>query len=134
MASTIFRIGDEPIPSVSLLDTTQYLGAAIGVVGTRRMRTKLKLLEKAEEDVALIGTSCLKDNQVIDAIRRFILPRMEYALMSGTCPKKKIRELDTRIRGIIDHRLKATGLPVDFFYTDWRDGGVIPPETRRTPS
>ena len=124
MASTIFRIGDEPIPSVSLLDTTQYLGAAIGVVGTRRMRTKLKLLEKAEEDVALIGTSCLKDNQVIDAIRRFILPRMEYALMSGTCPKKKIRELDTRIRGIIDHRLKATGLPVDFFYTDWRDGGL----------
>ena len=127
MASTIFKIADEPIPSVSLLDTTQYLGAAIGVLGTKRMRTKIKLLEKAEEDVALIATSCLKDNQVIDAIRRFILPRMEYAMMSGTCPKKKIKQLDTRIRGIIDHRLKATGLPVDLFYSNWRDGGLSLP-------
>ena len=101
MTSTIFRIADEPIPSVSLLETTQYLGAAIGVIGTKRMRTKIKLLEKAEEDVALIATSGLKDNQVIEAPTRFILPRMEYTLMSGTCPKKKIKQLDTRIWGII---------------------------------
>lgn len=114
-ASTIFRIADEPIPAVAMSGTCDYLGSAIGVVGAKRMRARISLLERAEADATLIATSCLKDNQVLDAIRRFILPRLEYALMSNTMSKKGIRELDTKIRGILDRRLHAMGIPRDFF-------------------
>ena len=123
-ASTIFRIADEPIPAVAMSGTCDYLGSAIGVVGAKRMRARISLLERAEADATLIATSCLKDNQVLDAIRRFILPRLEYALMSNTMPKKRIRELDTKIRGVLDRRLHAMGIPKEFFYTNWRDGGL----------
>ena len=123
-ASTTFRITNEPIPAVTMAGTCEYLGAAIGVVGAKRMRARIGLLERAEADATLIVTSCLKDNQVLDAIRRFILPRLEYALMSNTISRKAIRKLDTKIRGILDKRLHAQGLPKDFFYTNWRDGGL----------
>ena len=130
--STEFKVREEAIPAVSLEGTFEYLGAAIGVVGTRRMRTRLKLLEKIEEDVTLIASSALKDNQVVDAIRRFILPRAEYSLMSGICPKKNIKDLDTRIRGILDKRFRTAGIPKDFFYANWRDGGLsLPKMTER---
>ena len=123
-ASTIFRIAEEPIPAVAMTGTCDYLGSAIGVVGAKRMRARISLLERAEADATLITTSCLKDNQVLDAIRRFIVPRLEYALMSNTMSKKGIRELDTKIRGILDRRFHAMGIPRDFFYTNWKDGGL----------
>ena len=130
--STEFRVRGEAIPAVSLEGTFEYLGAAIGVVGTRRMRTRLRLLEKIEEDVTLIASSPLKDNQVVDAIRRFILPRAEYSLMSGICPRKSIKDLDTRIRGILGRRIRTAGIPKDFFYANWRDGGLsLPKMTER---
>ena len=130
--STEFRVRGEAIPAVSLEGTFEYLGAAIGVVGTRRMRTRLRLLEKIEEDVTLIASSPLKDNQVVDAVRRFILPRAEYSLMSGICPKESIKDLDTKIRGILGRRIRTAGIPKDFFYANWRDGGLsLPKMTER---
>ena len=64
--STEFKIREEAIPSVFLGATYEYLGAAIGVVGTRGMRTRLELMDKMEV-AGLIGGSdfrslrCLED-------------------------------------------------------------------------
>lgn len=90
-AATSFAIGQEAITTVSLQETTQYLGSAIGIVGTKRMRNSIALLQEAKEDAALISTSCLKENQIVDAIRCFTLPRLEYALMSGTTQEEDQR-------------------------------------------
>lgn len=121
-SATRFTI--EGIPAVSMQGTFEYLDAAIGVVGARRMRAQMELLERAETEIALIATLCPKESEVVDAIRRFILPR----LMSNTMPRKRLKQLDTEIRGIRTKRVHATGLPEDFFYTNWRGGGLSLPK------
>lgn len=119
-----FKINGDDIPSFPLLGYIEYLGIPTAIrKSAKNVHARQRILEM-ERDVAFITTSPLTFSQKIDAIKRCILPKLEYELLNGCCNITTIKNLDTKIRSFIDLSLQGMSLPVDFFYTNWRDGGL----------
>jgi hypothetical protein len=65
--------------------------------------------------------------QTIDAVQTFLLPALDFMLLSGDVGEKQLRKMDQHIRGAIDELFKVRGLPVEYHHASWRDGGLSYP-------
>ena len=45
-------------------------------------------------------------------------------MINSVCPQKDLTLLDLQIRKGINNLCKSKGIPTDFFYTNWKDGGL----------
>lgn len=105
-----------------------YLGAPIATNRYVKMRETDHLISEIKVEIQKLFNSQLALSQCIDALKRLICPKLDYLLLNGLCPIKKIEELDRFIRGKICKSLGGKGIPKDYFYTHWKDGGLSIPE------
>jgi hypothetical protein len=68
--------------------------------------------------------SGLKIPQIIDAIRRFILLRLDYAKMNSIMGITELSNLDQFIRNIINEMVEGPSLSKDLFYTANKNRGL----------
>ena len=122
--SSNFTIQDGTIENISMQSSTPYLGVPLAAKLSNRKRHLYEKIISMRRDVSKITTSPLKFTQTVDAIKRFILPRIDYELMLNAAPTVKLKQLDQFIRGKLSEKLGSTGLPKDWFYTAKKDGGL----------
>lgn len=75
-------------------------------------------------DVTRITNSSLKFTQAVDAIKRFVIPKIDYELFASAAPTNELNRLDATIRGKLSKSIKAAGIPIEWFYTPQKDGGL----------
>lgn len=119
-----FVIQGGVVDNVSILGSASYLGLPIAAKASRRKRHVFRKIEEMTNAVSKITSSSLRVTQAVDAIKRFVLPTVDYELMANTAPVNGLRRLDQHIRGKLSKMIKASGIPIDWFYTSRRDGGL----------
>lgn len=119
-----FMINNEEVDNICIQGSTQYLGLPLAAKVSQRKKHIFQKLLCMKQDVSKIANSSLKTVQTIDAIKRFILPRVDYELMINAAPINKLLDVDAHIRNQISKKIKAAGIPVDWFYTSKIDGGL----------
>ena len=119
-----FVLNGQPITSHNLSDWTEYLGTPIATTLNIRQRGTEETIANTESLIRNIFASPLKVNQMIDAVRRFAIPGLDYTLTEGSPRLTDLRKLDTLIRTEIAKHVKTTGIPVEYFTTNWKNGGL----------
>ena len=117
-----FHMGSGELPQMKWEDHYRYLGCEMG----RDPRAETKTAgDKYRKEAEKILASQLTDWQKLDAIRRFIRPKLEYILRTMLPNRSWAKNLDDAVRGMAK---KAFRLPrrtiTTFFYVPWRYGGL----------
>ena len=98
------HLGTEIIPALSWEERYRYLGCPTGAY-----RTHTSVLDELREnllkDCGIVFTSELAEWQKLDAYRRFLFPRLNFALKVVFPGATWCRKLDTAIRAIIKRGL-----------------------------
>ena len=131
-SSERLNIGNENIEAEPFTSALTYLGAPIAVNKHTKMESTYKLIGELEIEVQKILNSPLSFGQIVDALKRMICPKLDYILLNGTCPLKRIQEFDKFLRSSLRKKLGCKGIPKNFFYTHWKDGGLSLPEFRES--
>jgi hypothetical protein len=117
----------QDIPNLTLAQSLKYLGTAVAA----RQRVKLEAMMAKFTEMKIrmnkIMESPLLIVQKIDAIKTFILPTLDFAMLNGDVGEKQLMIMDQYIRGLIDKALKVRGLPIECHHASWRDGGLSYP-------
>ena len=125
-----FLICGQKIPVTTLKEGIEYLG--INAATSHRIRRKGvdNIIKETRNLIAKIGDSMLSLNQKIYAIKVFAIPQLDYILSNGKVRLGDLDDIDRLIRRVIDDHLGGTKIPIDLFYTHWKDGGLSfqPPE------
>lgn len=112
------------IPNLHLGETFKYLGTPIGSRKTARIEGSEAQLEKMLRLVTRLGRSGLKFSQKLHALRSFAIPMMDFLLTNGQIRSTSLERADQKIRTILNEHCKGVHLPIELFYTDWKDGGL----------
>ena len=122
VASHIYSLGLDPIPALAWGDRYKYLGCPIGATNVSDLTS---LWATLLHDCTLLFASPLAEWQKLDAFKRFIFPRLPFALKVLSPGVTWAHKLDSAIRKLIKVALK---LPVractQFFYTPQALGGL----------
>ena len=127
-----FTFNNNNIPNHNLSEWVEYLGtAAATTINIRRKSTEATLTD-ANNLVDLIFNSPLRINQMIDAVKRFVIPSLDYTLTEGSPRLGDLKALDTKIRTKIAKHIGVPNIPIAFAYSHWFNGGLSlqPLETR----
>ena len=123
-ANTNFKISNEAIPIVQLYEGIPYLGIISAIQKSFRGKIANIKIEKVKSMIMKICSSSLKITQKFDAIKRIILPKLDFEMANGYTCKKDRESLNKIIRASLNGCLPSASLPIDFFYTNWKDGGI----------
>ena len=119
---TTFHMGSGQLPSMKWEDHYRYLGCEMGRDPRAETKTAGDRYRKESEKIL---ASQLTDWQKLDAIRRFIRPKLEYILRTMLPNRTWAKNMDDAVRGMVK---KAFRLPrrtiTSFFYVPWRNGGL----------
>jgi hypothetical protein len=77
----------------------------------------MKILER-------LRYSGLKILQIIDAIRRFTLPRLDYTMMKSIMGITELSSIDQFVRNIINETIGGPVISKNLFYTANKNGGL----------
>ena len=119
-----FIINNGAVNNISIQGAASYLGLPIAAKSSQRKKHVFKKIEEMSLAVNRITNCSLRFNQAVDAIKRFVLPRLDYELMANTAPVNGLKRLDRLIRGKLSKLVGASGIPVEWFYTSRKDGGL----------
>jgi hypothetical protein len=126
LAETL-KFKNQEIPNLTLAQSLKYLGTAVAP----RRRVKLEAIEAKLTEVRVrlqkIMESPLLTVQKIDAVKTFLLPTLDFAMLNGDVGQEQLAMLDRHIRRTIDEALRVRGLPVECHHASWRDGGLSYP-------
>jgi hypothetical protein len=119
-----FTLGGDVIPSLRSNEAIQYLGNPIA--GRREIRAKSAAtrIERFKTRLKLLFASALSSAQKIHALKTFLIPSLEYALIVGAISTKTLEALDQNIRGTISRELNLSGIPQPFYYIATEKGGL----------
>ena len=112
------------IENTNLHGFTSYLGIPLAAHVNRKKHHVFHKISSMRRDVIKISESALKTTQTIDAIKRFIIPKLDYELLINAAPINRLKDMDAFIRGCISNKIGAHGLPTDWFYTAKKNGGL----------
>jgi hypothetical protein len=96
--------------------TVKYLGVQLGTRRLFKMRFNNSKIESIKKIIGRLDRSGLKIIQKIDAIRTFVLPRLDYCFMNSVVSLTKINEVDGMIRRMINSKIGGPALSKDLFY------------------
>ena len=119
-----FSIAGGTVENVSILGNCTYLGLPIACKASQRKFHVFGRIEVMRKNILRITSSKLRFTQAVDAIKRFVLPMIDYELMSNIAPTNALMKLDECIRGKLSKMLGATGIPTEWFYTARLNGGL----------
>lgn len=119
-----FTIAGGRIDNISIQNNTTYLGLPIACKSSQRKHHVFRRIEDMTKDVIRITGSALRFTQAVDAIKRFVIPKIDYELMANTAPTNCLSRLDELIRGRLSKMIGAAGIPTAWFYTTKNDGGL----------
>ena len=127
-----FSINGKNIPNHNLSEWVEYLGTAAATTLNIRRKGTDEAIIQANELVDQIFDSPLKINQMIDAVKRFVIPSLDYVLTEGSPRLTDLKKLDTKIRTRIAKHIGVPNIPVAFAHSHWMNGGLSlqPLETR----
>ena len=119
-----FFINRVAIPLTDLSKGIEYLGSSAAATICIRYKGTEETIESAKILIDKIMKSQLKVNQKIDAIKRFVIPTMDYTLTEGNPRLKDLEELDRRIRVGLAKHVGVPSFPIPFVESHWKDGGL----------
>lgn len=94
-----FTIADGLIENVSIQGNTTYLGLPIAAKSSQRKHHVFRRIEEISKDVIRMTNSAHRFTQTVDAIKRFLIPMIDYELMANAAPTNSLNRLDVLIRG-----------------------------------
>jgi hypothetical protein len=105
-------------------DIIKYLGVPLSTRKLQKMKFNKCEIEKTIVVLERLRYSGLKISQVIDAIRRFILPRSDYTMMNSIKGLTELDKLGKFIRNMINEMIGGPALSKDMLYTSTKNGGL----------
>lgn len=82
------------------------------------------LLMKVNNQINQILLSSLTMAQCLNAIKKLIIPKLDFIFMNGVISWRDVGYLDENIRGLLQRKLNCSGLPIDTVHDHWKDGGL----------
>jgi hypothetical protein len=79
----------------------------VGVRKIAKMKFNNEKIEKVKKVVVKIARSGLKVNQVINAIKTFILPKLDYSMMISVVSLGELNKVDQLVRKEINTLIEA---------------------------
>ncbi|CAD6235845.1 GSCOCG00008010001-RA-CDS [Cotesia congregata] len=123
---TKFYLGGEEMRSLGEGESCDYLGVPTGF---RINQTPMNTLTEMMTDARSIDSSLLAPWQKIDALRSFIIPRLDYILRGGKVDKTPLTTVDKGLRRMVKgwlHLPQRASAEV-VYAQPWRGGcGIIP--------
>jgi hypothetical protein len=98
---------------LTLEQSLKSLGTA--AAGQRRAKpeaVEMKLTEMKDQ-MQKIKESPSRTVQKIDAVKTFVLPRLDFMMLNGDVGRKQLKKMDQHICQSIDAALRVRGLPVE---------------------
>ena len=123
-ADVTFELRGQPVKTVSLTDYMEYLGCPIAITKAAKMEHARGRILEVLGMVNRVRMSHLTLVQTLDSLKRFIIPKLDYELANGVCPKGELEMLDQQMRCTLQDLLGKQSMPIEFFYTAWKDGGL----------
>jgi hypothetical protein len=114
----------EVVENCGIKDRVKYLGVPLSTRKLQKMKFNKYRVEKTMTILEKLIYSGLKVPQIIDAIRRFILPRLDYTMMNSVLGIMELDKLDRFIRNMINEMIGGPALSKDMFYTATKNGGL----------
>ena len=123
-SSESLKINGDEIKSINISDCLKYLGAPIAANKNAKIKFTEDLLIKIKHQVNQLLLSPLTFSQCLDAIKRLVLPQLDFICMNGVVSMDDMKKLDESLRGLIQKKIKCPGLPVEVVHAHWKDGGM----------
>lgn len=123
---TVFRIQGEEVKALAEGEHYQHLGVPTGV---RIAQTPTTEVDKMIDDLEKVHTSLLAPWQKIDAVRTFLLPRLEFIMRGGAMKKTLLKPFDIEVKRKVKlwMSLPARASPeVVFLPTNEGGAGILP--------
>ncbi|KAK3925231.1 hypothetical protein KUF71_002617 [Frankliniella fusca] len=119
-------IQGQEIPSLNEEDAYQHLGVPTGCSVDQTPEATLKTMLR---DLHKIERSVLSDWQKIDAIRTFVVPQVEFCLLTARVRKAPLSKLDAEIKRVVKgaFHLPRRASPEVVFLPSWQGGANILP-------
>ena len=127
-----FLMNNQEIPAKDISNSIRYLGAPISGSKASRVKYCKATLEDVQVRTNSVFSSNLTILQKLDAIKTYVLPRLDFLLENGQFAINDLDKLDRKLRGQIDKEIKASGIPISFFYTSSSYGGLGLPKLSET--
>jgi hypothetical protein len=100
---------------------------SFGVLIDIRKYAKMKFTNERNLTVRKIITRipemCLKANQIINAFKKFALPRVNDSMMNSIIGLIKLEKFDLLVRKTLNELVGLFSLSKDMFYSSWKYGG-----------
>jgi hypothetical protein len=112
------------IKCIDITGTIKYLGMPLGSRRLGKMKFSETKFSQMEKELDRIVNSGLKVSQIINAIKTFILPKVDYLFRHSVVAQGKIKQFDSLIRKRIKAMIGGPMLSKDMIYSDWKDGGL----------
>ena len=121
-------LNNQQVPNIGILSLSEYLGTPVSRSYVTRMKHSSGSTDIVIDKIQKLKNSHLRLNQVVDAIRKYIIPQFDYNMQCNPYSRESLEKVDTEIRKCLNTLASApTGTPNAFFYTDWKDGGLSIP-------
>ena len=127
---TELLINNEPVKSLTMEESMQYLGIAVAARRRIRFKNNESAVETFLSTLEKIAQSPLAITQKVHAIRMFLMPTLDYVLLNGEMKRSTATKLDKRVRATIGTLLEARGTPKSLIHASWKDGGLSIPSVR----
>jgi tRNA A-37 threonylcarbamoyl transferase component Bud32 len=115
---------EQEVEICNIKDTIKYLRMSLSTRKLQKMKFNKNRIEKTMKILERLRYSGLKIPQIIDAVRRFVLPRLDYTMMNSITGTTELSNLDQYIRNIINEMIGGPALSKDLFYTANKNGGL----------
>jgi hypothetical protein len=101
----------------------KYLGVTLGTRKLQKMKINKCRIEKTVKILERLRYSGLEIPQAIDAMKRFVLPRLDYPMMNNVIGVIELSEPDKFDRNVINKMEGGPALSKNIFYTANKNEG-----------
>jgi hypothetical protein len=115
---------EQEVEVCNIKDTIKYVGVPLSTRKVSKLKFNKNRIEKTMNILERLRYSGLKIPQIIDAIRRFVLPRLDYTIMNSIMGITELRRLDQFIRNIVNEMVGGPVLTKDLFYMTTKNRGL----------
>jgi hypothetical protein len=119
-----FKFNDDEIEPANENQYVKYLGVPLGSKRVSKYKFAREKIKAMIEYVDKIQTSGLSPNQIIHAVKTFIIPKIHYICANSIIAQTDLKLIDSRIRKAIYSLIKGQKLPKHYIYGSWKDGGL----------
>jgi len=119
-----FMINHNEVPLDDLSHSIEYLGTAATASICVRYKGTEETIESVKNLASKVLNSQLKVNQKLDALRRFVIPCLDYTLTEGNPRRGDLEDIDRMMRVGIANHVGVPVLPIPFTAMHWKDGGL----------